>query len=424
MTVDEKPPPTAVARYRAEMNRKRAWYYAAIGAAVVALVVAAAVAWSHGEITHTTIRTAAKPAPSIGLQAPSATLTQAWTSPDHTASGRPVWGGTVVTYDAHSVRGRDAATGAITWAYTRKDRRVCSAAQTGGVTVAIFELAGNCDQVTTLDSATGQRKWTRTLDEQGQPLNGRAAIQIGSFTILFTTPSVVYGIDPNSGIDRWVFSQKDCTVRSAVLGSSGALISQSCDRPDCSGKKFCGSGPQLLLRDGTNSRNDSDGANPDRIKWNLIGNTAVPVSADELVSALEPDGRLDVLDPDKGTVRSTLTLSPAPASIDGIDRLTSAEAELVHIGTTTYAIKPSGTQLWSAQTPVLPSVTAPSNTTEIAYLATGVVAVPTADGLAVLDGTTGKVRTSFPVGAPPEGSRVYPLGTGFVVAGPTTTVYR
>lgn len=417
----------ALARYTARMRRARLTYAAAIALVVVAALVVAVVVYRRGEISHASLRTVAAAPASLPPAAPSSALTEAWRSDDATATGDPVWGGTVVTHDEHTVRGRNAATGAQTWSYTRTDRVVCDAVQTAGTTIAIFRHKGNCDQLTALDSGTGARKWARTVDENGQPLNGRPAIQVNQYTILLTTPSVIYAIDPGSGIDRWVFGQPGCSVSSAVLGSAGALISQDCAKPDCGERKFCGTGPQLLLRDGNASRSDDDKENPDRITWNLIGNTDVPVSADEVVTALRGDGRgLDVLDSTKGSVLSTLALKPAPGASGPVSHQATARAELVHIGDTLYSLLLSGADVfWSARTVALPTVTAPDGTRNgTADLSTATVAVPSAQGIDLLDGGTGKVRQTFAVGAPAPGSSAYPLGTGFLVAGPTTVVYR
>ena len=263
---------SAMAQYRVRMRRARGIYYGVLAALAVLVLAVVGIAWSHGEITHTHLKTTANPAPSITPAVPASAVALTWHSTDHTAAGTPWWGGTVVTYDAHSVRGRNAATGAVTWSYTRTDRTLCTAMQTFGLTVAVFEVNGNCDEVTTVDSQTGVRKWERTLDEVGQPINGHPVFSVSQYTIMATTPSVIYAFDPVSGIDRFVFSQQNCVIHSAVLGSAGALISQTCANPNCDGRTFCGSGPQLLLRDGQNSRNDSDSKNPDRIIWNKIGN--------------------------------------------------------------------------------------------------------------------------------------------------------
>lgn len=428
MTVEDQPPLTALARYEAEMRRKRKYYLAVLAVVTAVVVVVVSVAWSRGEITHVTVRTAATPAPSVPVQQPSSTLTQAWRNGDHTASGNPVWGGTVVTFDKHAVRGRDGATGAVLWSYERSNRTVCDAAQIFGVTVAIFEVKGNCDQVTTLDSATGKRKWTRTLAENGHAINGRPAIQITQYTILFTTPDVVYAVDPVSGIDRWQFAQPRCTVNSAVLGSAGALISQTCDKPDCKGKKFCGAGAQLLLRDANAGRSDSDAENPDRITWNLIGNATVPVSADQLISALDPaTSRLQILDATKGKQLSTLPLAPAQRNVERLDRLATARAELIHLDGWTYSVQLTGAALfWSAPMQTLPSVT-PRQPGQVPDLATATVAAQGTQGVDLLDGGTGKpTRTLTFSGSdrPPAASRIYQFGTGFVFAGDTTAVYR
>jgi hypothetical protein len=50
--------------------------------------------------------------------------------------------------------------------------------------------------------------------------------------------------------------------------------------------------------------------------------------------------------------------------------------------------------------------------------------VATSRGITQLDGADGRARHAFSVPAPAPGSRVYPFGTGFIVAGQTTTVYQ
>ena len=90
----------------------------------------------------------------------------------------------------------DARTGKQTWSYYRSDRTVCTAAQIGGVAVAVYRLAGNCDELTGLDADTGARVWTRTLDSNGQPVDGLPAFQADAAdqALLITTPSTVYSV--------------------------------------------------------------------------------------------------------------------------------------------------------------------------------------------------------------------------------------
>jgi hypothetical protein len=419
----------ALDRYNAAMRRPRILYAAVITIIVAVVAVSVRIAWTHGEVAHTTLKTAAAPAPSVALQSPSAMLQAKWHSDDHTAIGTPYWGGTVVTYSVDSVRGRDAMTGAIMWSYTRTDRTVCQAIQDQGVTIAIFELHGNCDQVTAVDSATGERKWTRTLDKDRQPLDGHPTYSVDQYTILFTTPKVIYALDPGGGLDRWTFSQPGCTIHNAVLGSQGALISQTCDKPKCVGLKFCGAGQQLLLRDATAGRSDDakNRDNPDRIKWNLIGSSAVPASADQLVSAVDTTANeLEVLDVTKGSMLGRLPLQGGASGEP--THVSTARAELLWIGGVTYSVELTGADFfWSTETSGPPTVTALPGSGDGAVDLTGaslaVYGASGAPGIALLAPGTGKVAHTFPVDAAPR-SLAYPFGSGFVIAGTATAVYQ
>ncbi|MGI8759891.1 MAG: PQQ-binding-like beta-propeller repeat protein [Jatrophihabitantaceae bacterium] len=416
----------ALQRYGARLRPWRIGYAIALVLVVAVVVVVVRIAYSHGEISHATLRTVKAPPPSVALKTPSQSLTPLWRSADRTAIGTPYWGGTVITYGAHGVRGRDARTGAVTWSYTRNDRIVCQAAQLQGVTIAIFQVNGNCDELTALDSNTGARKWTRTLDKDGHELNGTPAYDVTPYTLMLTTPSVIYAVEPVGGLDRWVFGQQGCTIRGAVLGSSGALISQSCTRPNCTDVKFCGPGQQLLLRDSTapeNTDSSSNKGNPDQIKWNLLGDTRRAGTADQVVSALDSAAdTLDVLDPAKGSAIVRLSLGSPPTGI--AVTIPTAQGDVLWVAGVAYAIDQGATAFtWTAAASSPPTVTSTNNSVT-PDLQASVMAVPTAGGIALLDPRDGRVARTFSVAAPAPGSLVYPLGTGFVIAGPSTTVYR
>jgi hypothetical protein len=436
VTVDEQPTPAsasqlAIDNYVAAMRRPRLIYAGVIVALVVGLVAFVAVMWSGSEVAHTTLHTAKQAPPSPAEQSPSPVLRVAWQSTDRTAIGTPMWGGTVVTYSHDSVRGRNGLTGAITWSYTRTDRIVCQAIQDQGVTVAIFEHGGNCDEVTGLDSATGARKWTRTLDKDGAAVQGTPTYAVGPYTIMVTTPKVIYAFDPGGGLDRWTYAPPSCTVNSAILGSAGALISQTCLAPKCDGLTYCGSGPQLLLRDPTAGRSDDakDKANPDQIKWILLGNTDLPASADQLISAVDASARqLDIFDTPKGKRLAVLPLSgSSTGGTGGIVATPTTSTELLWIGGTTYAVNPTAKKfIWQASTIASPSVTPASADTSATTpdLSRATLAVPGTAGIDLLDPSTGRVRQSIPVSAPPATSIAYPFAAGFILAGPSTIAYQ
>ena len=106
---------------------------------------------------------------------------------------------------------------------------------------------------------------------------------------MVTTPSVIYAIDPGSGYNRWIYGRYGCTIRGAVLGTAGALISQNCTNPQLPARRSSApAGRSCCCATASTAVDDNDKVNPDRIHWNLVGNTDVPVSADAVIGALNP----------------------------------------------------------------------------------------------------------------------------------------
>jgi len=219
-----------------------------------------------------------------------------------------------------------------------------------------------------------------------------------------------------------------CTIHSAILGVQGALISQTCAHQACGQRKFCFDGNQVLLRDGTASRAETD-KNPtnfDQVIWNKQDINALPASADQVVSVVDAAGRfLTVLDATKGTTLATLPLHGGPAT-SGIGQLTTARAELIWVGGTTYSIQSTGTDFfWAALSSGPPTATPlPGSLTQPVDLNQAILLVPTAGGVDLLTPTNGVSLVHYPVGSPPPFSRVYPLGSGFLVTGAATAAYR
>ena len=417
---------TPLDRYVRSMRRSRTVYYAVLGVILAALIVIAALVWTNGEAAHATLHTVDQQPAALTVTTPTATQAQAWRTADRTAAGTPVWRGTVITYSTHTVSGRDARTGARTWSYDRSDRTVCTAAQIAGVTVAIYQRDRSCDEVSAFDSGTGRRKWTRTLDENGQPVDGRPDFQFNGTTMLVPTSSAVYAIDPGSGIDRWTYNRVGCTIEHAVLGTAGVLISQDCTDVDCANVKFCGKGRQLLLRDPTAERLDDDKPNFDQITWNDIGNTGVPVSADTVVSAVQPGSNvLDTLNPADGKLVHAVQLKPAPTDLDRISPASTDTTQYLWIdGRLSALTAGSASPLWSVATVAAPTVETPDGIDLGANSAVRIT-VPTSTGVATLDPATGKASGRFTVPAPAAGSTVWRLGGGFLVSSRSGTVaYR
>jgi hypothetical protein len=422
--------------------RRLAWIYVAVLSVVVAVVAAVvAVVWVRGEVHNTHLRTAAHPPPALPLADPSPQLQVAWTTADRAADGTPLWQGTVITLSRHSVRGRDVRTGAVTWSYTRTDRVACSASQVGGLTFAFFRVNGNCDELTVLDSQTGARRWTRTLDSEGHPLNGTPQVALSGDSVMVWTKDVIYDLyaDATYSFDRWEYHPDSCTITGAVLGPAGALIAQTCDHPDCSQVRaqFCGSGPQLLLRDAHESRDgdnkktgrNTDGKNIDQLIWNDLGNDDVPVSAGPVVTALNRTTRaLDVLDTAHGTPSGSIAVTPAPASLTAISAVPTTQSVLVQLGGAVHAIDQHERQLWSMAATGAATVVGSDPSQWPVPTTAARVSIVTGAAVVRVDPGTGRAlaRSGAPSAAAP-GAVAYPAGTGYVLTVPGTAgvvVYR
>ena len=138
----------ALHRYRQRMRRPRAIYALTLITLAAALLAGVKLAYKRGEISHVTLRPVARAPAGVPLEPTLPVMSRRWHTADAAAIGTPVRGGTIVTYDAHTVRGRDLLTGVPTWSYTRTDRTVCTAIQVEQVTVAVYALGGDCDELT------------------------------------------------------------------------------------------------------------------------------------------------------------------------------------------------------------------------------------------------------------------------------------
>lgn len=422
---------TPLRRYELAMHRSRTIYLAVLAVVLVALGVVVAIVWTNGEVAHATLHTASAQPANLELTTPSPEQSRAWQTTDRTGLGVPVREGTVITYSEHTVSGRNARTGVRTWTYTRTDRSVCNVIQIVNTTVVVFDRGGNCDELDAFDTSTGKRMWDRTLDENGQPLNGRPNFAYYGSTLMITSPSVIYAIDVQGdadvqgGVDAWTYSRYGCRIEHAVLGAAGALISQNCTSVRCKDIAKCGKGRQLFLRS-MDPLGDTSKKNFDHIIWNDLGNTGVPVSADVLISAVQPGSNvLDRLDASTGKQLGTVELTPAPSNLGDITATQTDSAELIWIDGRLTAVAQNATApLWSVVAAGPPSVL-DTNSDDPPVLSEARITIATTAGIAVLDYRTGRASSTFDVGTLPAKTRVLPMGSGFLVSRPDGTVaYR
>lgn len=418
----------AIERYRAGLRRPRLIYFAIVGVVVVALAVFAVVTYARSEAAHTSLRTVAKAPPSVTTVNPVSAPQQRWHTIDRLAIGSsPISGGTVVTWSTHTMRGRNAQTGRQTWSYTRTDRTLCTALQLAGTAIAVYRVNGDCAEVSALNAGTGKRVWSRTLDEDGVPLSGTASYRWSAGTLLIYVPDAMYAIDPGSGLDRWTYTRYGCAIDGAAAGTAGVLISQDCTHPHCTGIKFCGRGRQLLLRDGAAAKDDESKPNFDKITWNDLGNSDVPLSAGAVLTAVNrATGRLDTYTSTTGRPAASISLNPAPSitatTLSTMTATDTIDGSVVWIGGTAAAIRQVSTSAaWSASTPAPLTLVGADNPPD---LLTATISALTSSGVAELAPGTGRRRAGFTLsglGSVGAGTRAYPLSTGFLVGSQSGT---
>lgn len=408
--VDQPAVDPALARYTAGLRPARRRYIQGVVLVVGLLVAGLTTAWLTGEERATTVVTATSPEPAVPNEPLGTTLAVAWASEDATAGGSTKTQGTIVTYDEHAVRGRNALTGDVRWSYTRTDDTVCDVVTQDGIAVAVFAKAGNCDQAVGLDVETGQRRWNRTLLDSG----ASTMTSVSGSTLLLTATSVHVlspGFDsvnvPSGGLDRWYWAPADCAVEATALGGRGVLASLSCtSTPRLVLRKPYEDGQIWSVQDSARPLVVTDGG---ALGWDASSSTLISF-------ALDTGARAAV---------TTLPgcLNPVASAAEGL------AVVLCNGALSAYSID-GGTlaAVWSLPAIALPVV---PSTTEIADAE---VVILNADATGTIMARSIKVQTGSPVRGPGvalpaaaqsaarSASRIERNGAGLLIAGTSTMV--
>ncbi len=395
MAVAEHPTLTV---FRARTRRASAIYAGVLVLIVLIAFVLVKVAYAHGELNKVSFTTAPSITPPDGTT-PATTLKLAWHNDETPAGGNAYDDGIVVTYQGHTVNGRDAGTGQVRWHYTRSDETICSVLQQDSSTIAIYRRGKNCDEVTGFVTATGQPKFYRTLKDDG------TTDTISLSNVVMTVGSTfVHEFDNAGGVDRWDWTAPDgCTVNRALAGGLGTLISL-----DCNGKH------QLVLRD----------LYQNTTKFTVDTSTAmVPLATSAFVGALEPStGRVYRYQETDGRATLAETLAGVPAA--GYPRAAASLAttdarqqqiEFVVAGRLIVFGK-DGVVRWSA-----------AGIGQPALITDAFVAVRTNDGPVVLHRVNaGEVQLTSTVSPVPDllDERISAVGAGLLFAGAGVSLYR
>jgi hypothetical protein len=364
----------------------------ALGIAV-AVAAAAAVMWVTSP-HHGTVSTPS-PEPVTALpdaETVPAAFTEAWRAPSAATPSPVVTGPVVVTGQDGDVAGRDATTGAVRWSYDR-NLPLCTVGSgfpdhDDGRALALYRNGNWCSELTSLRPDTGARDRQRNPDVHP----GTRLVQTGSLvtatgsTYLEVMRSdlvetVEYGDVPTPRqVDRQPRPSCEATGIAPTVGRLAVL--QRCP----------GEQTERL------SVIDPDGAEADKpeeefsVPLAATGATLVAASEDRVAVALPDPPRLEVLD--KSGAQIALLGLDVPAGdlarppADGVAPV-FANDDRIYWWTGSRTIALDALDLTPAWT--LPDTVGPG----VDY--GGRLLVPVRDGVAVVDGSTGRVERTLPV---------------------------
>lgn len=386
-------------------RRTRGDVLAAVAIAAAIALVAGIVWWtSDARATISRPADAAIPDPVAAAEVPAA-LRELWNAPSPATTRPVVVGGAVATGDGRTVEGRDPATGAALWSYTR-DVDLCGVTSVYHYAVAVYPDSRGCGQVMTINGRTGKRGNARTAYADPQvtlSTDGTAVLSAGETRLELWRSDMVrmlsYGA-LDARIKPDVPAAPLCRLTSAAASSTAVSVLEACPNE-----------PELRL---TLLRPSDEEDTPD-IK--IVELPGVAADADARVIAVSdtttavylptPQPTVNVIDETGTTVASTLVDAPATpeatASRAG-DLVTwwSGEAVMVFEAAGLryrYTVTPSG-----GHRPVGPA-------TEMADR----LLVPVTDGYDVFDPETGTGERHIALPRPPARAAVVPAVAGAVI---------
>ena len=385
-------------------RRRRGDVVAAVAIAVALAVTAVGLAVTAPHSRTVSIPAAAPVPYPPGAEAVPAAFAEAWRAPSPDTSGPVVAGPVAVTGDGGTAAGRDAATGAVRWSYTR-DLPLCTVAagfpdRDGGVALALYRDGDWCSQLTSLRSDTGAR------DRQRNP-------DVRPGTRLVATGSLVVATG-----SRYLEAFRSDLVRTVEYGDvpTPRQVGHQ-PRPDCAATGVAGTATRLAVLQRCPGEAaarltvlDPDGDEADKPE-ELFSTplpaaapadpdaTLVAVSDDRVAVARAGPPRLEVFDRAGGVI-ATVGLDvpdgdlarPPAAGPEDVTAPVTADGDQLYWWTGSRTIGLDAvdlTPLWT-----LPGTLGPG------AVYAGRLLVPVPAGLAVVEGGTGAVRRTIPLARP------------------------
>ena len=371
-------------------------------AITVVVAVTAAVMWAtsphHGTVSTPSAEPVAAPPDAASVPAG---FTEAWRAPSAATPAPVVAGPVVVTGQGGDVAGHDATTGAVRWSYDR-DLPLCTVGSgfpdhDDGRALALYRNGDWCSELTSLNPATGTRDRQRNPDVHP----GTRLVPAGS--LVTATGSTYLEVMRSDLVE---------TVEYGDVPTPRQVGRQP--RPGCEATGFAPDAGRLAVLQqcpGEPTERlsviDPDGSEADKpqeefsVPLSATGATLVATSDDRVAVALTDPPRLQIFDR-SGAQVALLGLDVPPGDVarppaDGVAPVFANDERIYWwTGSRTVALDANDlTPVWT-----LPDTLGPG----VDY--GGRLLVPVRDGIAVMDGATGRVERTLPVSRTDPGAPV------------------
>jgi hypothetical protein len=390
------PPPEPVQpRERTRFTRRRDLIAAAV--IVVALVVAGALVWQNADFRATASTQGAAPPSPAGPEVFPPSLGEVWRARSAATPEPVVVGPVVVTGEGGEVAGRDPLTGEVVWSY-RRDLPLCAVSGAFEHAIAVYRgdggflpdgaprAEGACSEVTSLYPENGGRHTARNWDaELGAELTDDGTYLTSAGKHLITTlrsdlvETMEYGQVPAPVVPERQ-PRTGCSFDSVHMAAGRIGVIERC--PD-----------DLADRLTVYKATGKDADRPEVVFSTVLATESAQVVAmtDRFTAVAVPDPAALLVYGDDGNQASSTPLELGPG---GLARSGSVAETAMGTGAFYWFTGSSAVAL--SMEDLKPKWTVPGAFGPGAAFA-GRMLVPVADGLAVIDQTTGERVGVLPV---------------------------
>lgn len=295
--------------------------------------------------------------------------------------------GLVITNDTRTVRATNQD-GSEAWSYSRKNDDICSLGTAWNKVVVTYRTGVGCGDVVSIDAATGQYANTRSAINSEDVVSVTSNDRIGTVSTdridLWRSDlvrTVEYG-DVEAPQESDMQPNADCTISSALTRTENVALTESCPNESGTWMRLMKATPEDSRKPEitTNVQLPEDGA-----RLVAIGQEAATAYVPGPTPALRSFDKT-------GTETATRTVAESPAVTEGTTPFAPATADLPHHmtwfdGTRLYLFTPTELKVDRVFEDAIGTPVAVGER----------MLMPTKEGIAVVDWTTGETERTIPV---------------------------